>query len=120
MLAAPLFLDRNYQGTLNVYGHAPHGFGDLDAALLELYTTAAETALRADLRYRAAREHTIQLPRALTSRAVIDQAEGIIMAAQRVDADTAFAALVEQSQRLNRKLRDVAQQFVTDITQPRP
>jgi GAF domain-containing protein len=113
--SAPLFIDREYQGSLNMYGEEPHGFGELDAALLELYTTAAEAALRTARRYLQAREQAEQLRRALTTRAVIDQAKGVIMAARRVTADEAFTLLVEQSQKQNIKVRDLAQQFIDDI-----
>jgi AmiR/NasT family two-component response regulator len=46
---------------------------------------------------------------------VIDQAKGILMALHRISADDAFGRLVEQSQNTNLKLRDVAEQFVTDV-----
>lgn len=118
VLSAPLYLDEDYQGALNLYGHGDEGYRELEAALLELYTTAAEAALRAELRYRTARGHTEQLRGALGSRAVIDQAKGIIMAIRQVDADTAFNALVVQSQQQNRKLREVAERFVTGIVTP--
>jgi AmiR/NasT family two-component response regulator len=48
------------------------------------------------------------LERALTSRAVIDQAKGVIMARLGVNADDAFARLVSLSSRLNVKVRDLA------------
>jgi AmiR/NasT family two-component response regulator len=48
------------------------------------------------------------LERALTSRAVIDQAKGMVMARLGVGADDAFARLVTLSSRLNVKLRDLA------------
>lgn len=44
-LSAPLFIDREYHGSLNLYGTGDHGFRELDAALLKLYTAAAEAAL---------------------------------------------------------------------------
>lgn len=114
-LSAPLFIDREYHGSLNLYGEQAHGFRELDAALLELYTTAAEAAIRNALRYQQSREHVKQLREALTSRAVIDQAKGIIMGARRISADEAFTLLVERSQRLNVKLRDVATRFVAEV-----
>jgi GAF domain-containing protein len=114
-LSAPLFIDSEYHGSLNVYGKTDHGFGALDAALLELYTTAAETALRTARLYLQARETTEQLRTALSSRAVIDQAKGVLMAVRRISADEAFAVLVEQSQEQNAKVRDIAERFVNDI-----
>jgi ANTAR domain/GAF domain len=118
VLSAPLFIDREYQGTINLYGRDEHGYRELDSAVFELYTTAAEAALRADRRYRASRDHASHLGEALTSRAAIDQAKGIIMAARRIDADAAFAVLVERSQRENRKLREVAEEFVAGASRP--
>ena len=48
----------------------------------------------------------------MESRAVIEQAKGILMANHRIDADGAFALLVERSQTENRKLRDVASDLI--------
>src|SRR5213596_853726 len=45
-------------------------------------------------------------------RAVIEQAKGILMASQAVDADRAFAMLREHSQHNGRKVVDVAQAIV--------
>jgi AmiR/NasT family two-component response regulator len=55
---------------------------------------------------------TQQLQEALTSRAVIDQAKGMVMARNGVSADEAFTVLRTTSQRENRKLRDLAQEMV--------
>ncbi|MDT7803469.1 MAG: hypothetical protein QOI78_6902 [Actinomycetota bacterium] len=112
-LSTPLFIDCEYHGSLNLYDTGGNSFGALDAALLELYTTAAEAALRSARRRRTARETTTQLTAALTSRAVIDQAKGILMALHRVSADDAFELLVKASQERNVKLREVARQLVT-------
>lgn len=117
-LSAPLFIDDEYHGSLNLYGRRTHGFRALDAALLELYTTAAEAALRNTLRYLHARRHMADLREALTSRAVIDQAKGILMAVHGISADAAFAKLADRSQSENRKLRDVAAEFVAKVTCP--
>lgn len=58
------------------------------------------------------------MERALTSRSAIDQAKGVIMAARQISAEDAFAALVKQSQHQNRPLREVAEQFLADVTRP--
>ncbi|GLY38293.1 hypothetical protein Amsp01_043170 [Amycolatopsis sp. NBRC 101858] len=114
-LSAPLFIDREYRGSLNLYGVADNGFDALDEALLELYTTATEAALRSARRYASARETIAQLRTALTSRAVIDEAKGIPMALHRISADDAFQMLVKQSQDRNIKLREVAERFVAEM-----
>ncbi|MEU8634109.1 GAF and ANTAR domain-containing protein [Amycolatopsis sp. NPDC048633] len=114
-LAAPLVADEEYSGAINCYGRQDDGFEEIEAQLLELYTAAVEAVFRMYHRYAQARETAEHLRTALTSRAVIDQAKGMLMAIRRVDADGAFALLVEQSQRENVKLREVAEQFVARV-----
>jgi AmiR/NasT family two-component response regulator len=55
------------------------------------------------------------LRRALETRGVIERAKGMLVHANGLTVDGAFAALREQSQRTNRKLRDVA----VDVTENR-
>ncbi len=57
---------------------------------------------------------------ALAGRAVIDQAKGIVMAALHCSEEQAFRALVEQSQRQNRKLREIATELVEVQQRRRP
>jgi transcriptional regulator with GAF, ATPase, and Fis domain len=114
-LSAPLPIDAEFSGSVNCYSWQHHGFRQLDAQLLALYTTAVKAALRSVRRYHQARELTDQLRAALTSRAVIDQAKGVLMALQHVDADAAFDLLVARSQRDNVKLRDLAGRVVAAV-----
>ncbi|MGW5723746.1 ANTAR domain-containing protein [Amycolatopsis sp. NPDC003865] len=114
-LAAPLVADEEYTGAVNCYGRQDDGFEEIEAQLLELYTTAVEAVFRVYHRYVEASETAEHLRTALTSRAVIDQAKGMLMAIRRIDADDAFALLVEQSQRENVKLREIAEQFVRRV-----
>ncbi|MFJ5986148.1 ANTAR domain-containing protein [Lentzea sp. NPDC092896] len=114
-LSTPLVVDDQHAGAINVYSARDHGFADLDGPLLGLYTAAAEVALRSHSRYLRASEHSAHLRTALDSRAVIDQAKGIIMAVRGVSADDAFGVLVEHSQRENRKVRLVAEEFIAGV-----
>ena len=54
----------------------------------------------------------MRLPSALDSRAVIDQAKGVLMARHGLTPSAAFDLLSEQSQRSNRKLRELAEELV--------
>jgi GAF domain-containing protein len=117
-LSAPLVIDEEFAGSLNLYSTDPHGFGDLDEALLRLYVTAAIAALASARRYAAARELAENLSRALDSRAVIDQARGVLMAVRGLSAQEAFDELVRQSQNTNIKLRDVAARLMSDVRRP--
>jgi GAF domain-containing protein len=114
-LAAPLVADEEFSGAVNCYGRQVDGFAEVEGRLLELYTAAVEAVLRVYHRYLRARETAGHLRMALTSRAVIDQAKGMLMAIRQIDADDAFALLVEQSQRENTKLREVAERFVARV-----
>ena len=49
---------------------------------------------------------------AMSTRAVIEQAKGMLMLRHRCDAERAFAILIKSSQVLQLKLRDVAQHVV--------
>jgi len=64
----------------------------------------------------AERKLTAQLRAALTSRPVIDQAIGILMAQQHCTAGQAFKILSIASQNRNVKLRRVAADIITGLT----
>jgi GAF domain-containing protein len=115
-LSAPLAVTDSHSGAVNCYSARGHGFVELDEKLLDLYTSAATAILRTYARYRQAHLHADQLRNALNTRAVIEQAKGILMALRKIEADDAFALLVEQSQRENLKLRDLATRFVAQAT----
>lgn len=55
---------------------------------------------------------------AMASRAVIEQAKGIIIRDHRCNAEDAFDILREASSGMHRKLRDVAQSMVADAASP--
>jgi len=116
-LAAPLVLDGAAIGALNLYSAKPTGFDGLDDVLVALFTGQASVAVGNARIYADALKLTEQLNEALTSRAVIEQAKGILMAKHRIDADDAFDRLRSESQGRNVKLRDVAQQIV-ESTRP--
>lgn len=54
------------------------------------------------------------------SRAVIEQAKGVLMAVYGISADRAFDVLVWRSQETNVKLRDLAARFLADVTRRLP
>ncbi len=53
----------------------------------------------------------------MQSRAVIEQAKGVLMGSRRCSDQEAFDLLVQLSQTSNRKLRDVAQALVDEAVQ---
>jgi GAF domain-containing protein len=115
-LAAPLRVDEQLTGALNLFGFGDHGFAETDSQLLKLYTTIVSFGLRTNRRYQRARQRTAELEEAMRSRAVIEQAKGILMAVHRSSADEAMKRLVAESQHTNVKLRDVAARFVAGLS----
>ncbi|MEU0498769.1 GAF and ANTAR domain-containing protein [Mycobacterium sp. NPDC006124] len=103
MLCVPLWVDDHRLGSLSLYGAQPHAFGATAINLADLYATHAALAL-------GDAQRTESLRRALFNRDTIGQAKGVLMHARRLSAEDAFALLVTASQRLNRKLVDVAQE----------
>lgn len=117
-LSAPLVVDVDgYEllGSLNLYSETENGFDPFDEALLRLFTTAASTAITGARRYERSRELIENLQRALISRAEIDQAKGVLMAAHGISADEAFQRLAQESQQRNTKLRQVARNLLDSV-----
>jgi hypothetical protein len=81
------------------------------ALLTDLAPHLAATLVNA-YSYAAAIQQAHQLQRAMASRAVIEQAKGIIMSRHGCGCDAAFAVLRSASMHSNRKVRDIAQAVV--------
>jgi GAF domain-containing protein len=111
-MSLPLGVRGNGIGALNLYSKEPAAFSEEDEQVGVMFATQASVALANAQLYNSAYRLTQQLQEALTSRAVIDQAKGILMAQHGMGADEAFDTLRTDSQRENRKLRDLAQELV--------
>jgi AmiR/NasT family two-component response regulator len=98
-------------GALNLYARQPGALTDTDVEVVLLLAAHLATTLAALLRAEADRRQVRGLREALDSRDVIGQAKGILMERHGMDADTAFDTLSRASQRLNIKLRDLAEQL---------
>jgi GAF domain-containing protein len=116
VLALPLIAQDQTVGALNLYARAPGAFGPGETQRAEQFAEPAAGALALGLRLVSYAALTDQLRASLASRAVIDQAVGIIMGQERCTQDAAFAVLRNVSQHRNVKLREVAQGIVADIS----
>ena len=112
-LSMPLPYQGSTIGALNVYSSQHAAFATPES--VEVATAVAEAVAvavaNADAHDRLA-DHARNMRLAMESRAVIEQAKGVLMAQRHVDADAAFEILREASQRYNRKLREIAQAIV--------
>lgn len=120
-LSIPLPLQREVQAAVNLYGTAPAAFDDAAVELAGTLAAHAGVALANMHLYEAQSRVAEQLQTAMASRAVIEQAKGILMGSRGCSAEEAFTVLVRLSQDANRKLRDVAQALVDEArTSGRP
>ena len=118
-LSVPLPYQGATIGALNVYATQPAAFastGSLGAGL-EAAEVIAVAVANAEAHWQLG-EQARNMRLAMDSRAVIEQAKGVLMAQRRVNAGQAFEVLREASQRYNRKLRDIATGIV-ESTQAR-
>jgi GAF domain-containing protein len=100
----------------NVYGKALGGFSDADEELSQAFARQASIVVANAQAYWAAFELSQNMAKAMESRAVIEQAKGVLISTYRLDADAAFDLLRQRSQTTNRKLRDVAVEVVTEAS----
>ena len=108
-LSVPLPYQGSTVGALNIYSGQPRAFATAEslAAGMQVAEAIAVAVGNADAHAQLA-DHARNMRMAMESRAVIEQAKGVLMAQRHVDAEQAFEILREASQRYNRKLRDIA------------
>ena len=99
-------------GALNMYSTEPDAFDEDAMALAESFASYAAVALANAHLYETTSALAEQMATAMSTRAVIEQAKGVLIAQQGVTPDEAFAMLTRASQSSNRKLRDIAQAIV--------
>lgn len=111
-LSVPLPFQGVTIGALNNYAAAPGSFGEADVAVgQEVAAWVALAVGNADMVARTV-EDLAGMQAAMASRAVIEQAKGILMERRKYTEDQAFTALTRASQNTNIKLRDVADELV--------
>ncbi|MGH3921370.1 MAG: GAF and ANTAR domain-containing protein [Pseudonocardiaceae bacterium] len=115
-LSLPLTVRGQTMGALNLYSRTSVAFTDPDRETASLFAGQAAVALSNAQTYAASIRLATQLGDALSSRAVIDQAKGILMEREGVDAETAYRMLVTVSQRSHVKLHEVARQLVDQVS----
>ncbi len=105
VLSMRLFTNGDTMGALNLYSSRRDAFSDQDIAVVSVFAAHAGVALasarkEADLEAKAA------------GRDIIGMAKGIIIARQEVSDQEAFDILRRASQRMNVKLRELAERVV--------
>ena len=115
-MSIPVPVQREVLAAVNIYSRGPGAFDQDSIELGKTFGAYAGVALANMHLYEAQGELAEQLQDAMLSRAVIEQAKGILMGERRCSAQEAFDILIRLSQDTNRKLREVAQALVDHAT----
>ena len=114
-LSVPVPVREAVHGALNLYGVEARAFDDDARGTARVFASYAAVAVHNMHLYESTRDLAQNLDAAMQTRAVIEQAKGILMSQRRCDATEAFAVLAAASQRSNRKLRDIARAIVEGV-----
>jgi GAF domain-containing protein len=112
LLCCPLKEGDRIVGSLSFYSSNEGAFGGQVGARAEEFADLAAVLLTNARSYEASNALAAQLNEALLSRAVIDQAKGILMATEGISAEEAFDKIKSLSQHTNIKVRELARRIV--------
>jgi GAF domain-containing protein len=115
-LSIGLPIKESVNGALNVYSTKVGAFDEDTVLLAQTFVGYALVALANAHLYDTTANLASNLQAAMDSRAIIEQAKGIIMGERRCSSVEAFAILAKLSSDSNRKLRDVATALVESAT----
>ncbi|MEV0623958.1 GAF and ANTAR domain-containing protein [Nonomuraea sp. NPDC050404] len=112
----PLESEGTLLGVLTLYSGRAGPFADETLIVMSLTAAHIGVLFRTSLDAARMREVAAQLKEALTTRAIIDQALGIVMAQRRCTAQRAFEILRHVSQDKNVKLHQIAASIVEKVS----
>jgi GAF domain-containing protein len=104
--------------SLNLYSKRHLALTDEQVATAVPFAEQLAAAILSVDAYRSTAKLARDMAEAMRTRAVIEQAKGILMADKRINAEAAFERLTELSQHSNMKLRDLARRLVDERTKP--
>jgi len=104
--------------SLNLYSRERLALNDRQLRLALSYAEQLAATLQSVDAYKSAATLARNMADAMRTRAVIEQAKGILMADERINHEEAFQRLTKLSQGANVKLRDVARRLVDERSRP--
>jgi GAF domain-containing protein len=116
VLSLPLLTQEVVVGAMNVYAHGRDAFDDRAERNGQLFAVPAAIAVQNAQTLAQTQRLTANLQRALSTRAVIDQAIGIIISRAGITADEAFDRLRTLSQKEHIKVSTAASSIVDAAT----
>ena len=120
ILSTPLLADARPVGALNIYSNTNRAFGTTEQELAALFATQASGILEDAGTHVPDDEIAAQLADALRSREVIAQAQGVLIALERMSANEASAHLRRMARHANITVRRLAEETVASATDREP
>jgi GAF domain-containing protein len=117
-LSVPVELDGGVIGTLDVYVGRPRDWDPSEVAALQAYAGLVASLLSAAVTAEVKGRLADQLQAALEHRWLIEQAKGVLMGREQVDAQTAFERLRGAARSSTRRLADVAKDVTAGQSLP--
>ena len=118
--SVPVELDGSPVGTLDAYSAAPWDWDASEISALETYAGLVATVLVAAATAHLQGRMAKQLQTALEHRGVIEQAKGVLMEREGLDATAAFERLRRTARSSERKVVDVAEELLAGGSLPPP
>jgi GAF domain-containing protein len=115
-LSVPMELDGGVIGTLDIYACDPQDWDPSEVAALQAYAGLVASLLSAAVTAEVKGRLADQLQAALEHRWLIEQAKGVVMGREHLDAQAAFERLRGAARSSTRRLADVAR----DVTAGQP
>jgi GAF domain-containing protein len=115
-LSVPVELDGGVIGTLDIYARQPRDWDASEDAALQAYAGLVASLLSAAVTAQVKGRLAEQLQAALEHRWLIEQAKGVLMGREDLDAQAAFERLRGAARSSTRRLADVAR----DVTGGQP
>jgi GAF domain-containing protein len=115
-LSVPVELDGSPIGTLDIYSSDPWEWDDSEVAAAQAYAGVVASLLAAAVTAQVKGRLASQLEAALAHRWLIEQAKGMLMGRERLDAQAAFERLRRTARSSGRRVADVAR----DVTAGKP
>jgi GAF domain-containing protein len=111
-LSVPLPIHEGIVGAINVYARKPNAFDEDSRSVATRFAAYAAVAASNMYACEEARDLVENLELTVASRAVIEQAKGILMERYGLTADQAFQALARVAVHTDTKVRDIADDLV--------
>jgi GAF domain-containing protein len=114
-LSVPVQVGGGPIGTLDLFTAIPRAWDDSEVAAAHAYAGVVASLLGSAVAAHASTRLATQLQVALDSRVLIEQAKGVLMAFEKIDAQTAFTRLRRMARSTSRPLLEVAREVIDGI-----